>query len=97
MRRKRKHTSRTQLIIAAITIAALVTAFAFMKPSQKSQMEEEDMPVYLNEVITNSLSEIQELEGLDRKVRKFLTRWQIKAASLAVTRNDSLLYAKGYG
>lgn len=97
MRRKRKHTSRTQLIIAAITIAALVTAFAFMKPSQKSQMEEEDMPVYLNEVITNSLSEIQELEGLDRKVRKFLTRWQIKGASLAVTRNDSLLYAKGYG
>ena len=97
MRRKRKHTSRTQLIIAAITIAAFVTAFAFMKPSQKSQMEEEDMPVYLNEVITNSLSEIQELEGLDRKVRKFLTRWQIKGASLAVTRNDSLLYAKGYG
>ena len=97
MRRKRKHTSRTQLIIAAITIAALVTAFAFMKPSQKPQMEEEDMPVYLNEVITNSLSEIQELEGLDRKVRKFLTRWQIKGASLAVTRNDSLLYAKGYG
>lgn len=97
MRRKRKHTSRTQLIIAAITIAALVTAFAFMKPSQTSQMEEEDMPVYLNEVITNSLSEIQELEGLDRKVRKFLTRWQIKGASLAVTRNDSLLYAKGYG
>ena len=95
MARRKRHKSRKRRIMAAFAIAALVTAFAFIKPSRSHQ--EEDTYPHLNEVLTNSLSEIQELEGLDRRVRKFLTKWHIKGASLAITRNDSLLYAKGYG
>ena len=34
---------------------------------------------------------------MDRKIERFMARWNIKGLSLAVTRNDSLLYAKGYG
>ena len=96
MRRKRRQ-NKDRLIIAAITIAALVTAFAFIKPSQRAEEEITEQLICLNEIITNSHSEIEELEGLDRRVRKFINRWQIKGASLAITRNDSLLYAKGYG
>ena len=95
--RKRRRYDKNKLIIAALTIAALVTAFAFIKPSQNEAEAETAHHIHLNEIITNSHSEIAELEGLDRKVRKFITRWQIKGASLAITRNDSLLYAKGYG
>ncbi|MBR4300147.1 MAG: beta-lactamase family protein [Bacteroidales bacterium] len=43
------------------------------------------------------MSEIEGLEGLDRKVRTYMQQWHIKGASLAIMRNDSLLYAKGYG
>lgn len=53
--------------------------------------------IRLNEILTNDLSDTPELAGLDRKVRSFMSHWQIKGASLAVMRNDSLLYAKGYG
>ncbi len=52
---------------------------------------------HLNVTLDNSMSDIPELAGLDRKVNAYLRRWQIKGASLAVTRNDSLVYAKGYG
>ena len=38
-----------------------------------------------------------ELVGLDKKVEKYMSQWSMKGASLAVMRNDSLLYAKGYG
>lgn len=96
-RRKKRHISRSRLIISIFTIAALVTAFAFIKPSHKETVQEGPELPRLNEIITNSQSEIEELEGLDKRIRKFLTRWHLKGASLAITRNDSLVYAKGYG
>ncbi len=89
-----------KLIISILTIAALVTAIAFMIDRHKSAAEPEpETPTlpHLNEILTNEMSDIPELEKMDARIRKFMSRWAIKGASLAVTRNDSLLYAKGYG
>lgn len=84
-------------IITALTAAALATAFLiFHKPVPKPEPLEAPR-VYLNDTLSNSMSELPELEGMDKKVRSFMRQWQIKGASLAVMRNDSLLYAKGYG
>ena len=84
-------------IITALTAAALATAFLiFHKPIPKPEPLEAPR-VYLNETLSNSMSEIPELEGMDKKVHSFMRQWQIKGASLAIMRNDSLLYAKGYG
>lgn len=47
--------------------------------------------------LTNELSDAPGLEKMDREIERFIGRWNIKGLSLAVTRNDSLLYAKGYG
>lgn len=88
---KRRHL----IIIIGIIIAALVTAFAFIRPQSKKKTESQLL--HLNDTLSNALSEIPELEGMDKKIRKFLTKWHIKGASLAIMRNDSLLYAKGYG
>lgn len=52
---------------------------------------------HLNENISNGMSDIPELEGLDRKVLSYMAKWEMKGASLAITRGDSLVYAKGYG
>ena len=54
-------------------------------------------PVELNEVLTNSLSELPELKGMDAVIDSFMHAWSIKGISLSVMRNDSLLYARGYG
>ena len=87
-----------KLIISFLTIAALVTAIAFIF---SDKAEEKELPadglIHLNEILTNEMSDIPELEKMDAKIMKFMRKWQIKGASLAVTRNDSLLYAKGYG
>ena len=88
-----------KLIISILTIAALVTAIAFIFNKEKAvEAEPETIALpHLNEILTNEMSDIPELEKMDARVRKFLNRWAIKGASLVVTRNDSLLYAKGYG
>ena len=52
---------------------------------------------HLNEVLDNSMSEIDELKGLDKEMNRYLRKWDMKGASLTVMRNDSLLYTKGYG
>lgn len=57
----------------------------------------EEKPVFLNSVIRNELSDEEALRGLDRKVENYLQRWEMQGACLAIVKNDSLVYAKGYG
>lgn len=76
-------------------------AFVFIVASKNVYPEvasEETIPTKeLNKEITNEMSEVPELEALDKRMEKYLRQWHIKGASLAITRNDSLVYAKGYG
>lgn len=51
----------------------------------------------INQLITNEMSELDEMAGFDREMKSFLRRWDISGASFALMRNDSLIYAKGYG
>ena len=48
----------------------------------------------LNDRITNDLSR---LPAMDAVVDSFMNRWSLKGVSLSIMRNDSLLYARGYG
>ncbi len=83
--------------MSAIAAVALTTAFVIIhKPLQKPAPLKGPR-IYLNQVLSNESSEIEGLEGLDRKVCRYMERWDMKGASLAVMRNDSLVYAKGYG
>jgi len=51
----------------------------------------------LNRTLTNEMSDTSSLYRMDRDIEAFMRRWELKGASLAVMRGDSLLYAKGYG
>ena len=84
-------------IISFISIAVILTAAVVVSNNRKESLEEEVPPVRLNEVLTNEMSDIPELYALDKKVKSYMRRWHMKGASLAITRGDSLLYAKGYG
>ncbi|MDD6364032.1 MAG: serine hydrolase [Bacteroidales bacterium] len=85
---------RTALIFATIAVAMLSTASA---PFQLNRIHHPKIGVNLNREISNALSDIPELGGMDRKVRAFMDRWALQGACLAVVRNDSLVFAKGYG
>ena len=85
------------LLISTIAIAVITTATIVIKTPLSKPAPLAPERVKLNEVLCNDSSEFEELDGLDRKVRAYMRKWELKGASLAITRNDSLLYAKGYG
>ena len=88
-------------VLLCLAAGACAASFALFNPLRNSreaaQEPEEHIPVVLNNVLTNDMSAVMELEGMDAEFRHFLRQWQIHGASLAITRNDSLVYAKGYG
>ena len=55
------------------------------------------VPVVLNETLTNSDSQIERLDSLDLEIRKYMASSGFIGASLSIMKNDSLVYAKGYG
>lgn len=87
----------TSLIISILSIAAVATATIIIKKPLPHPTPLPAERVMLNKVLVNDSSEFAELKGLDKKVEAYMRRWEFKGASLAITRNDSLLYAKGYG
>lgn len=94
--------SRKRLIILSPVILTILLAAIMLPLSSSSRDRERHEParpkiISLNDSLTNEMSSIPGLEGMDNTIEKFLKRWEIKGASLAVMRNDSLLYAKGYG
>lgn len=50
-----------------------------------------------SDTLSNKSSEIAATGKMDSEIEQFMARWDIKGMSMAVTKNDSLLYAKGYG
>ncbi len=59
--------------------------------------EEGTAPVPLNHLMDNSMSDLEETEKFDAAIERFMRYWDIKGASFALMKNDSLIYAKGYG
>ena len=78
-------------------ILLLLAAFAAVAWQVLPQDGPVHVPVILNQTLTNEMSDIEGLEGLDANMEEFLRHWNIHGASLAIMRNDSLVYAKGYG
>ncbi len=60
-------------------------------------VEECAEPTPINMMIDNAMSDFEQTKGFDRDVEYFLRRWELKGCSFALMRNDSLIYAKGYG
>ncbi len=91
---------RSRLAVPAIiAVAAAAVIAAVSSGASKEAVPEQPVPatVDLNATLTNEMSDTSVLAGFDRKVNDYLTYWAINGASVAVMRNDSLLYAKGYG
>ncbi len=87
----------TIYILGAIAAVAITTAFVFIHKPLKKPAPIEPRRVYLNQTLTNEMSDIEAVAGLDRRIHKYMSQWAMKGASLAIMRNDSLVYAKGYG
>lgn len=63
----------------------------------QSEKKAERIPRDLNKTLTNEMSDSSDLAGMDKSIRLFMQQWNLQGLSLSIMRNDSLVYAKGYG
>ena len=85
-----------------VCLAAMVSVVVFIRRCNTSdEMSErekkEKMLPHINDSITNEMSSLSETAEMDSTIKKYLKRWEINGAQIAVSRNDSLVYAKGFG
>ena len=67
------------------------------KSQDKDSIYEASNHKHLNDTLTNALSAQPELHAMDSIMQRYLKRWEIHGAQLAISRHDSLLYARGFG
>ena len=85
-------------VVLIITSICRCTCSACQNPNSSSQQDTTSAHiVHLNDTLSNALSDQPELHGMDSIMRRYLKRWEINGAQLAISRNDSLLYARGFG
>ena len=87
-------------LIAVKAVLLLVMILTICASESTDTGSSEDIHVdniSLNTLLSNSDSECEDLSKLDKRIVKYMNKWQFKGISLAITRNDSLVYAKGYG
>ena len=95
--------SRKKLIILSpvlfcVVMAAVLLPLSSSSKDKRKPAADETVEMFcLNDSLTNRLSTFSSLDDMDDRIDMFLKQWEIKGASLAIMRNDSLLYAKGYG
>jgi len=80
---------------AAVVLAVLAMAVFHKGKTVGEEAKGPEMVADLNSVLVNS--EVEGLDRMDNAFERFMIRWKIRGASLAITRNDSLVYVKGYG
>lgn len=64
---------------------------------KKDSLYEANHRMHLNDTLTNAMSSQPELHAMDSIMQRYLKRWEIHGAQLAISRHDSLLYARGFG
>ena len=103
------HSLFTQKNIKKLILSALLICFATIIGAvtiRLSKVKEvdilnnkssENIIIPINHIIDNSLSNLEETTRFGRDIERFMRSWDIKGGSFALMRNDSLIYAKGYG
>lgn len=101
MRKRDIKTGISIIFFIAVVCTVVIFLLAFRKQKNSGSEEQKATAAISAEDwsdrLTNELSDAPGLDRMDREIERFIGRWNIKGLSLAVTRNDSLLYAKGYG
>lgn len=84
-------------IIGAVVLTAFFCVSIINGKTRSSACEDVEAvdSTGLNRRIDNG--SFDAIAGIDSRMKAYMARWELKGAALAVTRNDSLVYAKGYG
>jgi len=70
-------------------------AMTFSDKGYPGMIKDEEIPFSM--LIDNQYSDFDETAVIDRSVQSFLKKWKIEGASVAITKDEHLVYAKGFG
>lgn len=95
----KKHKEIVWLASVIVISALCISAWGIGSGTDKrGEMDEvQPSPTPLNHLITNAMSDHEQTRRFDGAIERFMRYWGIKGGSFALMRNDSLIYAKGYG
>lgn len=88
------------LTFASILGGAMLAGCGSVGHGAADPAASEKYPDYTTEwydTLTNASSDLAALRPMDTEIECFMAKWGLHGLSLAVTRNDSLLYARGFG
>jgi len=85
------------LIIITIIGLILIIKTIYTSSVNGDSPLREVLPVAINHLLSNELSNLPEAKNLDLQIERFMWEWQIKGASIAIMKNEKLIYTKGYG
>ncbi len=87
------------LIVLLMMIAGLTLTIRSCQPAANRHIlaEEEEIRYRLNDSIRNAFCDFKETERMERYIRNWMARYNIRGAQLAIMNNERLIYAKGFG
>lgn len=95
---KRSDIRNNTIYLIVFSIAAFFLIWIFRKtPEATDSPAAKERGVAWSDTLSNKASDIPALAQMDSEIERFRNKWEIKGISLAITRHDSLLYAKGFG
>lgn len=100
MTRKDIRKGTMMVLMFAFLSTAIVFSIAYSRQNRDDKVKASARStegIHWEDSLSNERSAYPPLDKMDREIERFIGRWNIKGLSLAVTRNDSLLYTKGYG
>jgi len=83
------------LVFIIIFLGEIAISFSDKAPNEKVIPSEEKLPVSLR--LSNELSTYESMQEFDQQIKNFIKRWNIVGASIAVVKEERLIYAKGFG
>lgn len=86
-------------IVLAMLIAGLTLTIRSCQPAADRHIavEEEEIRYRLNDSIRNAYCDFPETERMERYLKNWMARYNIRGAQLAIMREEKLIYAKGFG
>lgn len=76
---------------------AISFSFAANNPADKEVPANEITATKVPVKLTNDLSRLDEMKVMDMTIARFLKKWNVAGASVALVKDGKLLYAKGFG
>ena len=91
------HNPKFSLVLCLIIIS-LVIVFLYPTSSESFEIKKyEDTRYHLNDSLSNSLSDCQNTEKMEKYIRQWMGRNAIRGVSIAIMKDQKLIYCKGLG